>query len=100
MILTWRPHRYRRSGRRVPAFSVWPGLIALALLCMLLLTGCAGSGPSVQGSSVSVTDGTVGQPGKAPVAILRVPEDYPTIQAAVKVAKPYDLISIAPGIYH
>src|SRR5947207_15153715 len=100
MILVCRLHRYRQSGRKGPAFSVWPGLIALALLCMLLLAACAGSGPSVQGSSVSVTNGTVGQPGKAPSAILRVPEDYPTIQAAVKVAKPYDLISIAPGIYH
>jgi len=100
MILAWRPHRYRRSGRKVPAFSVWPGLIALALLCMLLLAACAGSSPSVQGSGISVTNGTVGQPGKAPSAILRVPEDYPTIQAAVNAAKPYALISIAPGIYH
>ena len=100
MILALRPHKYRRSGRKVPAFGVWPGLIALALLCMLLLTACAGSDPSVQGSSVSVNNGTVGQPGKAPSAILRVPEDYPTIQAAVNAAKPYALISIARGIYH
>jgi len=100
MILAWRPHWYRRSGRKVPAFSVWPGLIALALLCMLLLAACAGSGPSVQGASVSVTAGLKGPQGKAPAAILRVPEDYPTIQAAVNAAKPYALISIAPGIYH
>ena len=100
MILACRLHRYRRSGRKVPAFSVWPGLIALALLCMLLLAACAGSGPSVQGSSVSVTGGITEPQGKAPTAILRVPEDYPTIQAAVNAAKPYALISIAPGIYH
>ena len=100
MILAWRWHAYRRSGRKVPAFSVWPGLIALALLWMALLTACAGSGPSFQGPGISVTNGTVGQPGKGPVAILRVPEDYPTIQAAVNAAKPYALISIAPGIYH
>src|SRR5205085_8723444 len=100
MILAWRPHWYRRSGRKVPAFSVWPGLIALALLCMLLLAACTGSGPSVQGASVSVTAGLKGPQGKAPAAILRVPEDYPTIQAAVHAAKPYALISIAPGIYH
>jgi hypothetical protein len=31
---------------------------------------------------------------------LRVPEDYLTISAAVKAAKPGDLISVAPGIYH
>src|SRR6266849_2317015 len=89
MILAWRPTRYRRSGRKVPAFSVWPGLIALALLGMLLLAACAGSGPSVQGPGISVTNGTVAQSGKAPAAILRVPEDYPTIQAAVNAAKPY-----------
>jgi hypothetical protein len=100
MILAWWPHRYRRSGRKGPAFRVWPGLMALALLCMLLLAACAGSASSVQGSSVSVTNGITEPQGKAPPAILRVPEDYPTIQAAVKVAKPYDLISIAPGIYH
>jgi plastocyanin len=40
------------------------------------------------------------QPGKTPAAVLRVPEDYPTIQGAVKAAKPYDMISIAPGIYN
>lgn len=40
------------------------------------------------------------QPGKSPAAILRVPEDYPTIQSAVTAAKPYDMISIAPGIYN
>lgn len=35
-----------------------------------------------------------------PLATLRVPEQYPTIQAAVTAAKPGDLVSIAPGIYH
>lgn len=40
------------------------------------------------------------RPGKSPAAILRVPEDYPTIQSAVTAAKPYDMISIAPGIYN
>src|SRR6266487_6452436 len=100
MILAWWWHAYRRSGRKVPAFSVWPGLIALALLWMALLTACAGSGPSFQGPGISVTGGITEPQGKAPTAILRVPEDYPTIQAAVNAAKPYALISIAPGIYH
>src|SRR5256885_2066500 len=40
------------------------------------------------------------QQGKTPAAVLRVPEDYPTIQGAAKAAKPFDLISIAPGIYN
>ncbi|HEU5379255.1 MAG TPA: right-handed parallel beta-helix repeat-containing protein [Ktedonobacteraceae bacterium] len=37
---------------------------------------------------------------RLPLATLRVPEDYPTIQAAVKAAHPGDLVSIAPGTYH
>ena len=37
---------------------------------------------------------------RAPLATLRVPEAYPTIQAAVKAAHPGDLVSIAPGVYH
>src|SRR2546430_2412690 len=105
MILAWRPQRYRRSGRKLPAFLVWPELIALALLWMVLLAACGGSGPSVQGPSVSVAEYTgtstsTERQEKAPTAILRVPEDYPTIQAAVKAAKSYNLISIAPAIYH
>lgn len=35
-----------------------------------------------------------------PLATLRVPEQYPTIQAAVKAAHPGDLVSIAPGTYN
>jgi len=38
--------------------------------------------------------------GKPPAAVLHVPEAFATIQAAVNAARPYDLISIAPGIYH
>jgi len=34
-----------------------------------------------------------------PLSILRVPEDYPTIQAAANAAQSGDMVSIAPGIY-
>lgn len=37
---------------------------------------------------------------RIPLATLRVPEDFPTIQAAVKAARSGDLVSIAPGVYH
>lgn len=31
---------------------------------------------------------------------LRVPDEYPTIQAAVDAAFPYDMVLISPGVYH
>lgn len=86
-----------RSKSKVPAFMVWPGLMALALLWMAPLTAWAASGPPAQAAGIVAK---TGRPGKGTVAILRVPEDYPTIHAAVDAAKPYALISIAPGIYH
>lgn len=39
-------------------------------------------------------------PHMAPGSTLRVPEDFPTINAALTAAKPGDMISIAPGTYH
>ena len=33
-------------------------------------------------------------------SVIRVPEDYPTIQGAINAAEPEDTISIAPGTYH
>jgi hypothetical protein len=38
-------------------------------------------------------------PAGAPAAVLQVPADYPTIQAAVDAAQPGDVIAIAPGVY-
>ena len=32
--------------------------------------------------------------------ILRVPEDYPTVEEAINVATPGATIIVAPGIYH
>ena len=34
-----------------------------------------------------------------PSRILRVPEDYPTVQGAIDAARPRDTVRIAPGIY-
>ncbi len=61
-------------------------------------------GPS--GISNSTTSSTsINSQLRAPAATLRVPEDYPTIQAAVNAAKAGDLVSIGPspdtdGAYH
>ena len=42
-----------------------------------------------------------GEPGFIRVIDVReVPAEYPTIQAALDAAEPYDTISIAPGTYH
>jgi plastocyanin len=61
-------------------------------------------GSSSTSSSVNTSTSGISQP-HAPLATLRVPEDYPTIQAAVNAAKAGDLISIgqspnADGAYH
>src|SRR5436305_14415660 len=83
MKLALRSGGCRRSGRKVAAYLVWPGLIALALLWMAPLTVWAASGPPVQAAGMATA-----RPVKGPVTILRVPENYPTIQAAVDAAKP------------
>ncbi len=61
-------------------------------------------GPSGTSTSANFPVSVNSQP-HAPVATLRVPEDYPTIQAAVNAAKAGDLLSIGPasnadGAYH
>lgn len=84
----------------------------LSIICILLLTTC-GSTPTAQqtgdseatyGSSPSIyqwgTTSTGVDTGSPPASILHVPQQYRTIQAAVDAAKPYDLIMIAPGVYH
>ncbi len=103
--------------------ALWLKFLALAILCILLLVACGSSGGGVRVTNKQVTEkeysGYAGQVGsstdtlavssaasssvpasKAPAAILRVPERFPSIQAAVNAAKPYDMISIAPGIYY
>src|SRR5450759_4878416 len=83
-----------------PRFS-WFGIITLIFLLMPLLAACGSSPPTAAEPSVP---SVISQP-RAPAATLRVPEDYPTIQAAVNAAKAGDLVSIGPspnadGAYH
>ena len=84
-------------------FAIFLPLLA-CLLPLFLLAGCGGSTvvtptwPSLSSSFATPAPKASGP--HLPAATLRVPEDYLTISAAVKAAKPGDLISVAPGMYH
>lgn len=60
--------------------------------------GGAGSGAGSSGGEGPLPPGPPPRPA-GPYDTLRVPEDYPTIQAAVDAAEPGDLILVGPGIY-
>ncbi|MFH8337875.1 right-handed parallel beta-helix repeat-containing protein [Streptomyces sp. AM6-12] len=64
-------------------------MAALALGALALVAGCGGDGGSGKGR----------RPEGARVTI-RVPSDAPTISAAVSLARPGDLVLVAPGVYH
>ena len=98
------PHELFHQKKRL-----LPALLLLLLLCLLplfLLASCgqntvatAPAWPSASYSSAA-TPALKGTGTNLPTTVVRVPEDYPTISAAVNAAKPGDLISIAPGVYH
>lgn len=101
MLLAWRPPWHLCTG---PIFRVQRknktqftqfGLVPLISLLLVVLAACGGSSPP-PGYSVSVIDNAF-SPQVLHHAILRVPEAYSTIQAAVDAAKPGDLVSIGPG---
>ncbi len=89
--------------KKRPVFALFLPLL-VCLLPLFLLAGCGGSTvatPTWPSHSYSLaTPAPKGTAPHLPAATLRVPEDYLTISAAVKAAKPGDLISVAPGMYH
>jgi hypothetical protein len=109
-MLTWRPHEYARSTRIFQrsqdikrTLLSWFGVVLLLFPLITILAACGDYSPSPSGLTVSalVTLHTK----TPPYAILRVPEDYATVQAAVNAAAPGDLVSIGPstnpdGAYH
>jgi Right handed beta helix region/Phospholipase_D-nuclease N-terminal len=101
MLLAWRPPRHLCTGpiSRVQRINKTQlarfGLVPLISFLLVMLAACGGSSPP-PGYSVSVIDNAF-SPQVLHHAILRVPEVYSTIQAAVDAAKPGDLVSIGPG---
>lgn len=71
------------------------------LLALGLLAGCAGTTTQTVSPGPVPTD-QINLPALPPgvPTTLHVPGDYPTIQAAVDAARPGQIISIAPNIYH
>ena len=108
-LVQYRTREGHTFPRSVPlARTARLGMLSIALV--LLLGGCAGADhpvsqritPGVISARVPATlpsDTASALPAHVP-AIIRVPEDDPTIQAAVDHAVPGQLISIAPGVYH
>lgn len=86
---------------------------AIALLTLAVSgVACSGGGGTSTTSVVATSTGettpttstatptsTDAEPTAASGATRRVPDDFPTIQAAVDAADPGDLILIAPGVY-
>jgi Right handed beta helix region/Phospholipase_D-nuclease N-terminal len=101
MLLAWRPPRHlcteplsREQGKSKTQLARF-GLVPLISFLLVMLAACGGSSPP-PGYSVSVIDNAFSSQ-VLHHAILRVPEAYSTIQAAVDAAKPGDLVSIGPG---
>lgn len=65
--------------------------LTAALAGLTLVTGCSGGGGDGSGEGR--------RPDGAEVTI-RVPADAPTISDAVSLARPGDLVLVAPGVYH
>lgn len=83
------------------------GLVIISgLISVLVLSLAPGLTPPAvwatpAGASLSAASLPAAVPaGKGFAHILRVPAQYPTIQAAVNAARPGDLILISPGVYH
>ncbi|MER6913325.1 right-handed parallel beta-helix repeat-containing protein [Streptomyces sp. NPDC000594] len=71
-------------------------VMAAALGALTLVTGCTGGDGGDSGDGDGSGEGR--RPDGARVTI-RVPGDAPTISAAVSLARPGDLVLVAPGVY-
>ena len=92
-------HTFTTPGR-YPYYCVLHGAAGGYGMAGVIIVDGPTNGSSSTNSSTSVTNQS-----HAPMATLRVPEDYASIQAAVNAARAGDLISIGPspsadGTYH
>jgi hypothetical protein len=71
-------------------------ILAVLAALGLLLAACS----SDSASSSSTTQGGGGSGTEYSGTTIKVPEDQPTIQAAVDAASPGDLVLISPGVYN
>jgi Right handed beta helix region/Phospholipase_D-nuclease N-terminal len=99
LLSPFRRRQHAPQQRRASPLA-WFGAVALSCLLLPLLAAC-GSTATQQPGAASIASASPGfalsQP-YAPTAILRVPEAYPTIQAAVDAARPGDLVLISPRV--
>lgn len=72
----------------------WKRNAAVVAVSMVLVAGCSSGGAADDASTGSTEAGSEGSG-----ATVRVPDDHPTIQAAVSAAEAGDLVLIAPGVY-
>ena len=99
MKLGWRQQEYNLSTKidqrshvmNRTLFSLF-GLVPIIFLLLIMLAACGGSSPSTSGPGVLAIDNAYSP--KELHAILRVPEEFSTIQAAVNAAVPGDMVSI------
>jgi plastocyanin len=93
-------HTFTRPGR-YPYFCQLHGAAGgLGMAGVVIVGGTSGVSSNDAGYNDTVSASSHRAPRTAPLALLRVPEDYPTIQSAVNAARAGDLVSIAPGVYH
>ena len=94
----FRLNRDVAAGRRYVRYLC---LAAYLLMTLGLLSGCAGTGAQTVSPGSAPTD-QIQMPTLPPgvPTTLRVPDEYPTIQAAVDAARPGQMILIAPQVYH